>query len=115
VAAELVRDFAVDVGEDMSEVWVSFLVKGDPVKLGWMTADLNNGSRFGKQSCNGIGISYDTSVFMESDVTYFLVLYIDYRPGNDNLYLWVNPSTDQKPSLDDYAGINCITVYWMTV
>ena len=28
--------------------------------LGWLTADFNNGPRFGKQSYNGIGIFYDT-------------------------------------------------------
>ena len=104
-AAELSRHLTESVGEDMTELWASFLVKGDPVKYGWMTADFNGGQRFGKQSVNGIGIFYDTSVFMESNVTYFFVLYIDYRPGNDYMYMWVNPSTDQKPSLDDYAGI----------
>lgn len=104
-ATELTRYFNGKTCRDMSEVWMSFLVKGDRVALGWLTADLNNGPRIGKQSYNGIGIHYDTSVFMENNVTYFLVLYADCRPGNDTMYLWVNPSTDRAPSIEDYDAI----------
>ncbi len=105
VASELTRHLSVNTGRDMSDVWMSFMVKGEKVALGWITADLNSSRRFGKHSYNGIGIHYDTSVFMEDGVTYFIVFHADCRPGNDTMYLWVNPPTDQKPSIDDYDAI----------
>ncbi|MEM9235682.1 MAG: family 20 glycosylhydrolase [Verrucomicrobiota bacterium] len=104
-ATELPRTFEGTLGHDMTEIWASYLIRGDKVALGWQTANLNGGRRFGKHSYNGIGIFYDTSVFMEEDTTYLLVLYVDCRPGRDNMYLWVNPPADTKPSTDDYAAI----------
>lgn len=101
VAATLDRTFSHATGQDMSDVWMSFMVQGENVAYGWLTAELNGSPRFGKESVNGIGIHYNTTIFMEDHVTYFVVLHVDCRPGNDHMALWINPSADQEPSIDE--------------
>ena len=97
----LSRTFSDDNGLNASDLWMSLMVKGEKVAPGGCLFTLNASPVIGKEPVNGIGIWYDTSVFMETNVTYFAVVYIDCRPGRDYMYLWVNPSVDQQPAIEN--------------
>lgn len=99
------RNYGDSIGRDLSEVWVSYLVKPERVGNGWFRFDANRGGLFvQKETYNGIGIHYDTRVFMESDTTYFFLVQYDCRPGHDNVNLWINPDLSKKPSADDVSA-----------
>jgi hypothetical protein len=101
VAVTLERTFDKETCNDASEIWLSYLIRGEKVANGEARATLNHGRPFGKENVNGIGIHYHTTVLMENDITYYFLVKIDCRPGNDHMYLWVNPANDKEPSIKD--------------
>ena len=97
------RSFAGDIGYDMSNAWVSFIIKPVSVADGHFYFVVNGefgGVGIGKKWGNGFGFQGLACEKLENGKTYHAVVKYDCRPGNDKSYIWINPSLDSEPSVD---------------
>jgi hypothetical protein len=94
----VVRKVASSYGRNGTQVWSSYLVRGQRVAIGEIVVNVGR-TNIGK------GWGSDITVYtaggggtMVADKTYLLVARHTFHSGNDLIHLWVNPTPGQQPA-----------------
>jgi LmbE family N-acetylglucosaminyl deacetylase len=83
-------------------VWVTWLMKADVIGNGHLFLRPNGVQAYGvgKRWGTDFAIDNDASdTTMTTGRTYLVVAKIEVKSGNDEIYLWINPSLSQEPAI----------------
>jgi hypothetical protein len=101
-SAVVSRDMATQVGQDDTTVWFAYLYKANSLGNGHNFVKLNGNqaTAIGRRWAGSFAIDNTGSGIMPVvGDTYLLVARYDCKSGDDDVYLWVNPSVTEEPTL----------------
>lgn len=99
------REFEKNMFPEGQSTWIGFLMKADNLGNGDMFAMFNGNA----EACIGKGWGPEFGIYttdsrtrsVEQGQTHFVVAEVVNQPGKDDVYLWIDPAIDSKPSRDD--------------
>jgi hypothetical protein len=100
VALELTRSTIDQFGHNSTPMWVGVLFRGNTIANAHFFFKFNSYQplAFGKRF--GGAFAFDntsSSKFPVQGETHFVVVKYDFRDGNDDAYMWIDPSLDSEP------------------
>lgn len=111
------------IGADGSTIWVAYL--GDVAFSGvgsgtiqrWAGVSLLDGNTeqvtFGRSTDNNFwSIRTDTEALISTEpasILRFMVARIDFKSGNDDVWMWLNPALDQEPDISNAAASGSVS------
>ncbi len=92
------RNLASTYGQDGTQVWTSYLIRGLNVEVGEIAANIG-GPNVGKGWGDGISVyTAGGGGKMLPDIIYLLVVRYTFHSGNDLIHMWVNPTPGTQPA-----------------
>jgi len=97
------RNMLNSIGTNDTTIWISYLYHAINMGAGHTFLYVNNAqsTAFGKRWGNTFAIDNQVGPIMKEGQTYFLVARYDFKPGDDEVWMWVNPDLSERPNTVD--------------